>query len=320
MPRGRKIIKTVEIEERTIRDAAEEFFENNRVKGLAKATQKGYQDYVNAFIKWVGEETILSDITLRTMDKYMLYCEDRGNKAVSVATIMVHLRRFFKFCNSRGYMEQLEITIPKFETELKEPYSDEEMKLLLEKPKSDNWVELRNWCMINYFFATGQRLSTVLNIKVKDLDLLSAKVKLVWNKDKIQKYMPLSSAIIKILQEYISISALHDEDYLFPEYEGKKLRVRSAEDSIAEYNRKRGVEKTSIHLFRHTFAKNYIIAGGNPVKLQHLLNHKTIDMTMKYVNLYGTDIAADLDMFNPLDNFKRKNYTPTKRKIVNYSA
>ena len=317
MQRGRKIIKTIEIEECTIRIGAEEFFEHNRVKVLSKATQRGYKDYVNAFIKWLGEETLLADVTPRTMDKYILYNESKGNKAVSIATTMTHLRRFFKFCNSRGYMEKIEITIPKYETELKEPYTDEEMKLLLEKPTSTNWVELRNWCMINYFFATGQRLSSVLNIKVKDLDLLSGKVKLTWNKDKIQKYMPLSSAIVSILREYIYISALESEDYLFPEYEGKQLKARSAEDSIADYNRKRGVEKTSIHLFRHTFAKNYIIAGGNPVKLQHLLNHKTIEMTMKYVNLYGTDIATDLDLFNPLDNFKRNNYTPTKRiKVI----
>ncbi len=316
MARGRKIVKTIEIEECTVRTAAEEFFEHNRVKGLATATQKSYKNYVNTFIKWLGEDTMLNEITVRTMDKYILYSEERGNKAVSIATIMVHLRRYFNFCNSRGYMERIEITIPKYEAELKEPYTDEEMKRLLKKPTSDNWVELRNWCMINYFFSTGQRLSSVLHIKVRDLDLISGKVKLTWNKDKKQKYMPLSTALVNILREYIYLSELVDEDYLFPEYEGKRLKSRSAEDSIAEYNKSRGVEKTSIHLFRHTFAKNYIIAGGNPVKLQHLLNHKTIEMTMKYVNLYGTDIATDLDVFNPLDNFKRKNYTPTKRVTI----
>ena len=97
---------------------------------------------------------------------------------------------------------------------------------------------------------------------------------------------------------------------------GEQLTRSGLTAAIVRYNKRRGVEKTSIHLFRHTFAKNYIIAGGNPVKLQHLLNHKTIEMTMKYVNLYGTDIATDLDVFNPLDNFKRKNYTPTKRVTI----
>ena len=80
--------------------------------------------------------------------------------------------------------------------------------------------------------------------------------------------------MVKILREYILVSALNDEDYLFPEYEGKQLKVRSAQDSISDYNRQRGVERTSIHLFRHTFARDYIISGGNPAKLQKLLNHK----------------------------------------------
>ena len=316
MPRGRKLVRMIEVEECTLKTAAEEFYKHNRIKGLSDETQKSYKGYVGCFIEWCGEETILSEITVRTLDKYIYKKTDDGNKPVSIATNMVHLRRFFNFCISRGYMEQIEITIPKYEEELKEPYTDEEMKLLLARPITNNWVEYRCWVMVNYFYATGQRLSSVLNIKVNHLDLENAKVKLVWNKDKRQKYMPLSTALVKVLQEYIMISALEEEDYLFPEYEGKQLKRRSAEDAMTDYNKARGVTKTGIHLFRHTFAKNYIINGGNPAKLQRLLNHKTIEQTMKYVNLYGTDVSEDLDLYNPLDNFKKKNYTPTTRKTV----
>lgn len=313
MARGRKIVKVIEIEEVTIGVASQEFFKHNEVKGLSKDTQSAYKGYIGAFVAWVGEDTILSEITAKTFDNYLYKKKEEGNKDVSLATNMVHIRRFINFCISRQYMDKVEITIPKYEKELKEPYTQEEMKRLLVKPTRNNWVEWRNWCMVNYFYATGQRLSTVLNIKVKDLDLVNARVKLVWNKDKIQKWMPLSKAIIRVLNEYIMLSALEDEDYLFPEYEGGQLKRRSAEDAIADYNKSRGVTKTSIHLFRHTFAKEYIINGGNPVKLQKLLNHKTIDMTMRYVNLYGEDVSSDLDMFNPLDNFKRNNYTQQKR-------
>lgn len=316
MPRGKQIEGQIVTEKRTLINASNEFFIHNRAKGLASETQKGYMNYINAFIKWYGKEELVCSVTSKVLDNYILYNTERGNKAVTIATIMNHLRTFFKFCQDRGYMNEIIITIPKFEKELKEPYSDDEMKRLLEKPKGNNWVEYRSWCMINYFYATGQRLSTVLNIKIKDIDLDKQRVKLVWNKDKIQKYMPLSTSIVEILKEYISISSLQQEDYLFPEYEGKQLKKRSAEDAIADYNRARNVSKTSIHLFRHTFAKDYIIAGGNPVKLQHLLNHKTIEMTMRYVNLYGVDLADDLDIYNPLDNFKRSNYRPMKRKTI----
>ena len=316
MSRGRKIVKTIELEECLLKVAAEEFYRHNRVKGLAEETQKAYKGYVESFIEWCGKDLYVTDVTVKMLDEYVYKKEADGNKRVSIATNMVHLRRFFNFCVSRGYMEKIEVTIPKFEKELKDPYTDVEMEKLLKKPITNNWVEYRNWVMVNYFFSTGQRLSTVLNIRIKDLDLNKSRVKLVWNKDKIQKYMPLSTALVRILKEYIDLSALEYEDYLFPEYEGKKLKNRSAEDSIAEYNRTRGVQKTSIHLFRHTFAKNYIVNGGNPVKLQKLLNHKTMDVTMKYVNIYGNDIAGDLDLYNPLDCFKRRHYTPTKRKNI----
>lgn len=316
MARGRKIIRTIEVEECTLKTASEEFYKHNAVKGLAMDTQNGYKGYINSFVKWCGENTLLTELTVKTLDDYVYKKTEQGIKPVSIATTMVHIRRFFNFCVSRGYMEKIEVTIPKFEEELKDPYTDDEMKLLLARPKTTNWVEYRNWVMVNYFFSTGQRLSTVLNIKVSHVDLFNQRVKLVWNKDKLQKYMPLSSALVKILNEYIHLSGLVEQDYLFPEYEGGQLKKRSAEDAIADFNRSRGVEKTSIHLFRHTFAKNYIVNGGNPVKLQKLMNHKTMEQTMKYVNLYGTDISEDLDLYNPLDSFKRKNYTPTKRRVI----
>ena len=294
--------------------AAADFYRHNEIKGLAQDSIKTYTGYVEKFIEWCGTETLVSDITTDLLEEYAEYKMDSGNKPVSVATNIRHLRVFVRFCEKRGMMERIEVTIPKYEKELKEPYTDEEMALLLIRPKGESWVDYRCWAMINYFFATGQRLSTVVNIKVKDVDLINKQVFLSWNKDKIQKYLPLSTQICKVLQEYIYISRLEPEDYLFPEATGKQLHKRSCQDSIKYYNNSRGVEKTSIHLFRHTFAKNYIINGGNAAKLQKLLAHKSIETTMKYVNLYSKDISNDLDMLNPLDNFGKYSQSTGKRR------
>lgn len=316
MPRGRVLTNKTEYVECTFGDAREEFYNYNRVKGLAIDTQNAYRTYIEGFARWYGKDKKLSDISPKILEAYANKKIEDGNKPVSVATTMVHLKRFFRFCHSRNYIDEIEIVIPKYEIELKEPYTEEEMNLLLKRPKTNSWVEYRNWVMVNYFYSTGQRLSTVLHIKVKDLNLELQKVKLIWNKDKIQKWMPLSTSMVTILKEYIEISSLMEEDYLFPEYEGDRLKKRSAQDAIADYNKSRGVEKTSIHLFRHTFAKDFIMAGGNPVKLQKLLNHKTIEMSMKYVNLYDSDVSVDIDLFNPLDNYKRKNSGKKRRKTI----
>jgi integrase/recombinase XerD len=66
------------------------------------------------------------------------------------------------------------------------------------------------------------------------------------------------------------------------------------------------VTKTSLHLFRHTFAKNYVLAGGGMPQLQAILGHKTLDMTRKYINLYSKDIHQDFNRLNPLNNVLMK--------------
>ncbi len=203
MPRGRTITKVIEVEECSAEQASAEFFRHNLVKGLSEETQKSYRGYVTNFIKWYGINNPVSEITTGKLDDY-LYAQktEKDNKDVSLATTMAHIRRFINFCVSRGYMEKIAVTVPKYEEELKEPYTDEEMKLLLARPITKNWVEWRCWAMTNYFFSTGQRLSTVLNIKVEHIDFEHSTVKLLWNKDKRPKYMPLSSALVKVLREY----------------------------------------------------------------------------------------------------------------------
>lgn len=129
MPRGKFIVRNGE--GWTIHDAAQEFYKHNRVKGLAQATQEIYKVYISSFMKWCGEDTLLDDITQQLLEDYILYKSENGTKNVSIATNMGHLRRFFKFCAERDYMMLIKVTIPKYEHELKEPYTLEEMKLLL---------------------------------------------------------------------------------------------------------------------------------------------------------------------------------------------
>lgn len=104
------------------------------MKQLSEASQKEYEYIVNSFIRWAGEDTLLSTISIITLDDYSEYKLAEGIKPVSMATILYHLRRFFNFCASRNYMQPLSIKMPRVEQEVKEPYATEEMKALLRHP------------------------------------------------------------------------------------------------------------------------------------------------------------------------------------------
>lgn len=116
--------------------------------------------------------------------------------------------------------------------------------------------------------------------------------------------------MVTILTEYLKYRKGNNKDYLFPTIHNKQLTPRGLETAIAEYNLRRGVTKTSIHLFRHTFARDWILAGGDEFTLQNLLGHSTSDMTKHYVNIYGKDLGnSQFYKLNPLDRRSSSNTT-----------
>ena len=77
-----------------------------------------------------------------------------------------------------------------------------------------------------------------------------------------------SSTMLKIFDEYLSLRPYSsNEEYLFVNIFGKKLCKSTHYHQLAEFNKSRGVETTGIHRYRHTFAKQWILSGGNVVTL-----------------------------------------------------
>ena len=94
------------------------------------------------------------------------------------------------------------------------------------------------------------------------------------------------------------------DDFLFVTVYGEQFTKDTMGEVLRHYNWSRGVEKTGIHLFRHTFAKNWILNGGDMFRLQKVLGHSTLDMVKQYVNLYSADLKRDYDQFSLFDRAK----------------
>ena len=95
----------------------------------------------------------------------------------------------------------------------------------------------------------------------------------------------------KILAEYMVIRGGEPEDYLFCTVYGEMMSENALSCAIKKYNHKRGVSRTSIHLFRHTFARKFLVdCGGDALILQKLLGHSTLAMTKHYCAIYDTDL------------------------------
>lgn len=221
------------------------------------------------------------------------------------------------FSRKKGYLEKYPIRLVRADDPIKEPYTTDELQKLLKEPdcKTCSFAEYRNWVIVNFLLGTGCRASTLLNLQIGDLDLSAGTVFFRHMKARNQQIVPLSKALVKIMEEYLEHRTSDPIAPLFVSEYGNQMTLNSLGNAIWNYNHSRGVEKTSMHLFRHTYAKLYIQAGGDPFRLQKLLGHADLTMTRRYVALYADDLRANYDALNPLEQLTRKNRHGDKIKM-----
>ena len=127
-------------------------------------------------------------------------------------------------------------------------------------------------------------------------------IELIKTKNHRQQLIPMADTLTYILIEYLKYRKGNEGDYLFCNSDSQKLTESAIQGTISRFNRSRGVMKTSLHQFRHTFAKSWIMNGGDMFKLQKILGHSSLDMVKEYVNMYDEDLKRNFNTFNPLEN------------------
>lgn len=289
----------------SILQAYELFKKKAKVKNLSERTIQTYDRHMRSFCGFIGGEIPISQVTEDSVDDYILYLKnDTGIKDVSVASYMRTIRAFLYFCMDSNYVSRFKIRIPRFEKEIKPTYTDEELRRLLKKPdlKKTSFTEYRIWVFENYLLATGNRISSALNVKISDLNFEDSLIVLRRVKNRKQQIIPMSHSLSGILNEYLEVRGGTPEDYVFCNNYGEQGDIRTYQSQVREYNIQRNVSKTSCHLFRHTFAKKWIMAGGDIFRLQKILGHSDLTVTKEYVQMFGQDLQIDFEQFNPLDN------------------
>ena len=301
----------------TLDEGFEKFITQKKAVGLSQESIKYYISCYQYFKEYIGEDILCKEVNSDLVLNYINSLKDKNTvRDTSINTYLRGIRAILYFLMERGYVNRFKVELVRAEKKIKETYTDEELEILLKKPdiKNSSFAEYRNWVLICYLLGTGNRSNTVCNIKIKDLHFESHEVKLQVVKNKKQYIIPLSQTLEQTLQEYLTFRGGTPDDYLFCNIYGEQLTTDALKNCIYKYNTKRGVSKTSIHLFRHTFAKKWILNGGDIFRLQKILGHSSIDIVKEYVNMFGVDLQKNYAEFNPLDNMEcmKKNNSRIK--------
>jgi len=311
-----KIYMEQNFEKITTKEAFENFIRHRKVRNLSPNTIKTYESDFRYFSDFYDSSRLCADIKKETVYGFIEYLRENTNaNDITIYSYMTHIRAILYYFMEEGYTKKFSIEMPKKEKTIKPTYTDRELVKLLEKPnlKKCEFTDYRNWVMVNYLLATGNRLRTMINLKIGDIDFDNNLICMLKTKNKKQQIIPLSKQLKPILQEYLRYRKGSANDYMFCSMHGTQLSTSGVEGVISKYNRGRGVESTSIHKYRHTFAKKWILNGGDPFTLKEVLGHSTMDMVNQYVNIFGKDLENVFNSYNPLDNFLKD----TKGELIN---
>ena len=294
----------------TLAKLFEKFMAYKKIDNVAEDTVIYYDKCFKTFCEFYDSQNMCSEISKDICLEYVSFLRAKNTmKDVTINTRLRGIRAILYYGMEHGYISEFKVRLIKADKEIKETYTDEELLRLLKKPdtKTCDFTEYRNWVIINYLLATGNRLSTVTNLKIEDIVLADGMIMLKKTKNRKQQIIPLSNTMIKILQEYLEFRQGNPSDYLFCNRFGNQFTRGGFETAILDYNRSRGVQKRSVHLFRHTFAKKWILNGGDIFRLQKILGHSSLEIVKEYLNFFGTDLQQQFNDFNPLENIYSDN-------------
>ncbi len=302
---------------KTFQEGFEEYILDCKARNLRQGTIIHYQNSIKQIYKFFPQNMKIADFDEKAMPQFIISLRENPHiNDVSMGTYTRDLKTLLKFFMKCKYLPLFEVKIPHTDKEPTEIYTDEELRILLKKPdiKSCSFAIYRSWVIVNFLLSTGIRQNSLIHIKNKDIDFENSMVSVNVTKNRKILMIPLNEDIIKILREYMRFRGGRADDWLFCSIYGRQLTRSSCYHAIWDYNHGRGLEKTGMHRFRHTFAKKWVTMGGSVVTLQKILGHSSLAITENYLNILMSDLQKDMEKINILKSLKREYIQMAERK------
>ena len=304
-----KKLRMVRVNSITLEEGCNKYLDNCRARNLREGTINHYRQSYVQFAKFFDMQMKVSDITEKVYQKYVVYLRETLHNDVSINAYLRDFITTMHFLMNEGYVESFRMQAIKVDRSGVETYTDQELFTLLKKPniKKCSFTEYQCWVMTNFLFSTAVRQRSLMYIRVKDIDFDNCVVHVTVTKNRKTLIVPFNKTMSNILQEFLKYRQYKSgEDFLFCNVFGQQLVKSTCYHMLYEYNKRRGVETTGIHRYRHTFAKQWILNGGNVVSLSKLLGHSSLQITQNYINLLVSDVSKEVTTINLLDKFSER--------------
>lgn len=259
-------------------------------------TVTSYQNDLIAFFDYLDLQfgkLSLQEITAGFIRSWLAGMKDAEMSSKSINRKISTLRSFFKYQLKTGKMEMsptANIIAPKIGKRLPVFIKEEDTKLLLRSVSgiTEDWRSLNGKMLLTLFYSTGMRLSELINLKEKQLDLGRSQIKVLGKGNK-ERIIPVSKEIITIIRDYQQwkkreFEKTEEEVFLITE-KGKKMYPKYAYLLVKQYlGEIKTLDKKSPHILRHTFATHLMNSGADLNAVKELLGHSSLASTQVYTH------------------------------------
>ncbi|MEJ9211348.1 site-specific tyrosine recombinase XerD [Bacillus smithii] len=280
-------------------------------KGLAKNTIVSYERDLKSYLHYlqtVEQITDVNQITRIHIIQFLNHLRKEGKSAKTLARHVASLRAFHQFLLREKVADQdpsVHIESPHLERSLPKVLTLSEVEALLEAPDRSKPSGLRDAAMLELLYATGIRVSELVNLNLDDLHLTMGFLRCIGKGNK-ERIIPVGKTALHVMEQYLQYgrpnmqSKKYRTDALFLNHHGNRLTRQGFWKILKGLAKKANIEKElTPHTLRHSFATHLLENGADLRAVQEMLGHADISTTQIYTHVTKTRLREVYSKFHP---------------------
>ena len=279
-----------------------------KVKQASSNTISSYMRDIRQFADWMhdNEDTDVLDASQLNISNYLRHLESFGKSGATVSRCLASLKNFYSYLVSSGFLEKtpvVDISVDRGEKKLPQILNGKEIELLLAQPICVDAKGYRDKAMLEVLYATGIRVSELIDLDFDDVNLEQGIIKCT--KTKKSRVIPLYPAALRALSIYLrevrdSMLADKGEQALFVNISGTRMSRQGFWKLLKHYQMSAHIEKEiTPHTLRHSFAVHLLENGADLGSLQELMGHSDISSTQLYTQMINQKLRSVYDKCHP---------------------
>ena len=278
-------------------------------KGASPHTVAAYRNDLGQLLEFAGGAE-WAGVSPRLLSDYVIALQERGYSNTTVARKIASVKSFFNFLLEEGEVKEdptENLSSPRTGRSLPKPLSEEDVQRLLEEPfKSDSSEGLRDGAMMELLYASGLRVSEMINLNVRDVNVDEQYLRCMGKGSK-ERVVPLYDRVVNVVQHYVTNGRPEfldpdnrNEPALFLNRHGDRLTRQGFWLILKSHAVNAGIVRTiTPHTLRHSFATHLLAGGASLRNVQEFLGHASIATTQIYTHITSERIMEEYDRAHP---------------------